>query len=145
MIRLETPWWYVRTSGSTWSSCCARATACATTSTSDPDLIDPSGDPVETWREDYPYDERLDRDVYEEQKYQLQIELLKFQYWAQDTGTRHAVLFEGLRQIATQIDRSRWDTRDGEAELDQLPLRVSNRPLHTHDRFAVDDHDQQQS
>ena len=32
---------------------------------SDPDLIDPGGNPVETWREDYPYDERLDRDVYE--------------------------------------------------------------------------------
>jgi hypothetical protein len=31
---------------------------------SDPDLIDPGGNPVETWREDYPYDERLDRDVY---------------------------------------------------------------------------------
>ena len=57
---------------------------------SDPDLIDPGGNPVETWREDYPYDERLDRDVYEEEKYQLQIELLKFQYWAQDTGTKHA-------------------------------------------------------
>jgi polyphosphate kinase len=62
---------------------------------SDPDLIDPGGDPVETWREDYPYDERLDRDVYEEQKYQLQIELLKFQYWTQDTGTKHVILFEG--------------------------------------------------
>ena len=48
------------------------------TSTSPFLLIDPGGDPVETWREDYPYDERLDRDVYEEQKYQLQIELLKF-------------------------------------------------------------------
>ena len=62
---------------------------------SDPDLIDPGGNPVETWREDYPYDERLDRDVYEEEKYQLQIELLKFQYWAQDTGTKHVILFEG--------------------------------------------------
>jgi polyphosphate kinase len=62
---------------------------------SDPDLIDPGGDPVETWREDYPYDERLDRDTYEEEKYQLQIELLKFQYWAQDTGTKHVILFEG--------------------------------------------------
>ena len=49
---------------------------------SDPDLIDPGGNPVETWREDYPYDERLDRDVYEAEKYALQIELLKFQYWA---------------------------------------------------------------
>ena len=61
---------------------------------SDPDL-DPGGNPVETWREDYPYDERLDRDLYEEEKYQLQIELLKFQYWAQDTGTKHVILFEG--------------------------------------------------
>src|SRR3954463_16239311 len=62
---------------------------------SDPDLIDPGGNPVETWREDYPYDERLDRDIYEEEKYQLQIELLKFQYWALDTATKHVVLFEG--------------------------------------------------
>jgi polyphosphate kinase len=62
---------------------------------SDPDLIDPGGDPVETWREDYPYDERLDRDVYEDEKYQLQVELLKFQYWAQDTDTKHVILFEG--------------------------------------------------
>jgi polyphosphate kinase 2 len=62
---------------------------------SDPDLIDPGGDPVETWREEYPYDERLDRDTYETEKYQLQVELLKFQNWAQDTGTKHVVLFEG--------------------------------------------------
>ncbi|HET9647641.1 MAG TPA: polyphosphate kinase 2 [Microlunatus sp.] len=62
---------------------------------SDPDLIDPGGSAVETWREDYPYDERMDRDDYEQQKYQLQIELLKFQYWAQDVGGRHVVLFEG--------------------------------------------------
>ncbi|HEY5846332.1 MAG TPA: polyphosphate kinase 2, partial [Microlunatus sp.] len=51
--------------------------------------------PIETWREDYPYDERMDRDLYEDEKYQLQIELLKFQYWTQDTGGRHVVLFEG--------------------------------------------------
>ncbi|HEY5783518.1 MAG TPA: polyphosphate kinase 2, partial [Microlunatus sp.] len=62
---------------------------------SDPDLIDPGGDPVETWREDYPYDERMDRDVYEEEKYALQIELLKLQYWLQDTGGKIVVLFEG--------------------------------------------------
>src|SRR3954454_7409699 len=61
----------------------------------DPDRIDPGGNQVETWREDYPYDERLDRDGYEEEKYQLQIELLKFQYWAQDTGTKHVIVFEG--------------------------------------------------
>src|SRR5690242_13202282 len=61
----------------------------------DPDLIDPGGNPVQTWREDYPYDERLDRDLYEEEKYQLQIELLKFQNCAQDAGTKHVILFEG--------------------------------------------------
>jgi polyphosphate kinase len=62
---------------------------------SDPDLIDPGGNPIETWREDYPYEERMDRDSYEDEKYQLQIELLKFQYWSQDTGGRHVILFEG--------------------------------------------------
>ncbi len=37
----------------------------------------------------------MDRDLYEDEKYQLQIELLKFQYWAQDTGGKHVILFEG--------------------------------------------------
>jgi polyphosphate kinase len=31
----------------------------------------------------------------EEEKYQLQIELLKFQYWTHDTATKHVVVFEG--------------------------------------------------
>jgi polyphosphate kinase 2 len=62
---------------------------------SDPDLIDPGGNPVQTWRDDYPYEERMDRDAYDEEKYQLQIELLKFQYWSQDTGGKHVILFEG--------------------------------------------------
>ena len=62
---------------------------------SDPDLIDPGGSAVETWREEYPYDERMGREEYEEQKYKLQVELLKFQYWTQDTGARHVVVFEG--------------------------------------------------
>jgi len=62
---------------------------------SDPDLIDPGGRAVETWREEYPYEERMDRDEYEVQKYLLQIELLKFQYWVIDTGRKHVVVFEG--------------------------------------------------
>jgi polyphosphate kinase 2 len=62
---------------------------------SDPDLIGPDGNPIESWREDFPYEHRMDRDTYEEQKYQLQIELLKFQYWSSDTGGRHVILFEG--------------------------------------------------
>jgi len=61
----------------------------------DPELIDPGGRAVETWREDYPYDELMKRDEYEDEKYQLQIELLKLQYWGQDHGVRHIVVFEG--------------------------------------------------
>ena len=37
-------------------------------------------DRIESWRDDYPYDARMDRDEYEDAKYRLQIELLKFQY-----------------------------------------------------------------
>ncbi len=62
---------------------------------SDPDLIDPGGSAVETWREEYPYETRMDRDEYEVEKYLLQIELLKFQYWAIDTRQKHVVVFEG--------------------------------------------------
>ncbi|QQR99994.1 MAG: polyphosphate kinase 2 [Austwickia sp.] len=62
---------------------------------SDPDLIDPGGSPVDTWREDYPYDDRMSREEYEQLKYDLQVELLKFQYWTQDVGGRHVLLFEG--------------------------------------------------
>jgi polyphosphate kinase len=61
----------------------------------DPVLLDPEGRAVDTWRESYPYDERLDRDEYEETKYRLQVELLKFQNWAAKTGTKHVLLFEG--------------------------------------------------
>ena len=61
----------------------------------DPVLIDASGQAVDTWRENYPYEERLDRDVYDEQKYLLQVELLKFQNWTEDTDGKHVLLFEG--------------------------------------------------
>ncbi|WP_106850205.1 polyphosphate kinase 2 [Blastococcus sp. Marseille-P5729] len=61
----------------------------------DPVLIDPMGKAVDTWREDYPYDELMDRETYEEEKYRLQIELLKFQYWSQDVGAKHVIVFEG--------------------------------------------------
>ena len=61
----------------------------------DPDLIDPGGSAVETWNEDYPYERRMTRDEYEIEKYRLQIELLKFQYWGQDLGLKHVIVFEG--------------------------------------------------
>ena len=62
---------------------------------SDPDLIDPGGRAVDTWRESYPYEERMPRAQYDDEKYLLQVELLKFQYWTQDVGGRHVILFEG--------------------------------------------------
>ncbi len=61
----------------------------------DPVLIDAAGQAVDTWRENYPYAERLDRDVYDEQKYLLQVELLKFQEWTEAAGRKHVLLFEG--------------------------------------------------
>jgi polyphosphate kinase 2 len=63
--------------------------------TPDPDLIDPQGRAVDTWREDYPYETRLSREEYEVEKYKLQIELLKLQYWGEDSGQRHIIVFEG--------------------------------------------------
>jgi polyphosphate kinase 2 len=62
---------------------------------SDPDLITPDGSAVDTWREDYPYAERMTRDYYEVEKWLLQVELLKFQYGAKDNDTRHILVFEG--------------------------------------------------
>ncbi|MGZ4625221.1 MAG: polyphosphate kinase 2 [Kineosporiaceae bacterium] len=61
----------------------------------DPVLRFRDGRVVDTWRENYPYTERLPREVYEPEKRLLQIELLKLQYWAKDTGERIVILFEG--------------------------------------------------
>jgi polyphosphate kinase len=61
----------------------------------DPQLLFRDGRPVDTWREGYPYDERLTRDVYDREKRLLQIELLKLQNWVKDTGERIVILFEG--------------------------------------------------
>jgi polyphosphate kinase 2 len=61
----------------------------------DPVLRHADGTMVDTWREDYPYDERMERPEYEHAKRLLQVELLKLQYWAQDCGRRLVVVFEG--------------------------------------------------
>ncbi len=61
----------------------------------DPILIDRDGRAVDTWREAYPYHERLARIAYERDKRLLQIELLKLQNWTKATGHRLVVLFEG--------------------------------------------------
>jgi len=61
----------------------------------DPVLLDRDGNPVDTWRERYPYDERMPRADYELVKRRLQIELLKLQRWSKRTGARHVIVFEG--------------------------------------------------
>ncbi|MFB9148375.1 polyphosphate kinase 2 [Roseovarius ramblicola] len=43
----------------------------------------------------YPYQDKLGRRTYEAQKAKLQAELLKVQLWAQETGERFVLLFEG--------------------------------------------------
>jgi len=52
-------------------------------------------DIVDTWRDGYPYDERMPRAQYEHEKRLLQIELLKLQKWTVATGARLVLLFEG--------------------------------------------------
>jgi polyphosphate kinase len=61
----------------------------------DPILLAKDGGPVDTWRDGYPYDERMPRHDYDRQKRLLQIELLKLQYWIKDSGEKLVVLFEG--------------------------------------------------
>lgn len=43
----------------------------------------------------YPYDDKLDKDEYEDALKALQIELVKVQYWLQATGKRVIALYEG--------------------------------------------------
>ncbi|WP_105370529.1 polyphosphate kinase 2 [Neorhizobium huautlense] len=43
----------------------------------------------------YPYDDKMDKDKYEKQLEQLQIELVKVQFWLKATGKRLMALFEG--------------------------------------------------
>jgi polyphosphate kinase 2 len=50
---------------------------------------------VDTWREGYPYPERMPRPDYEVVKRLLQIELLKMQNSVKENGQRVVILFEG--------------------------------------------------
>ncbi len=61
----------------------------------DGELFGPDGERIETWREGYPYDQRLPRKDYEREKRRLQIQLLRLQSWVKDTGQQVVVLFEG--------------------------------------------------
>ncbi|WP_411080353.1 polyphosphate kinase 2 [Streptomyces sp. cmx-18-6] len=60
-----------------------------------PVLLDERGEPLETWRENYPYERRMRRREYEREKRILQIELLKLQRWVRESGQRLVVLCEG--------------------------------------------------
>jgi len=61
----------------------------------EPILLLPDGRPIDTWRENYPYDTKMTRDQYDHEKRLLQIELLKLQSWVKATGTKVVLLFEG--------------------------------------------------
>ncbi|MFC8127031.1 polyphosphate kinase 2 [Streptomyces sp. NPDC057302] len=60
-----------------------------------PVLLDGQGEPLRTWRENYPYREKLRRKDYERRKRILQIELLKLQRSVREQGQRVVVVCEG--------------------------------------------------
>src|SRR5580704_10265919 len=60
-----------------------------------PELVQRDGKVAETWRQDFPYGDRLARSRYEKAKRSLQIELLKLQRHIKDTGGRLVIVFEG--------------------------------------------------
>jgi polyphosphate kinase len=61
----------------------------------DPVLLDRDGKHIETWRERYPYDQRMPPEEYGYLKRRLQIELLKLQQHGKRAGARHVIVFEG--------------------------------------------------
>jgi polyphosphate kinase 2 len=61
----------------------------------DPVLRWPDGRIVDTWREDYPYPERMSRHDYEYLKRPLQVELVKLQNWVKSVGEQIVIVFEG--------------------------------------------------
>src|SRR6202034_3077419 len=61
----------------------------------DPVLRWPDGRVVDTWREDYPYAEKMTREEYEYRKRPLQVELVKLQNWVKSAGEHIVIVFEG--------------------------------------------------
>ncbi|AXF86021.1 hypothetical protein DTO96_101761 [Ephemeroptericola cinctiostellae] len=60
------------------------------------DKMNPDEVLSDKWRQGaYPYKNLMQRKTYEEQKYRLQVELLKLQNWVKETGQRVVILFEG--------------------------------------------------
>jgi polyphosphate kinase 2 len=60
-----------------------------------PVLVQRDGTVAETWRQDFPYDERLSRKKYDKEKSRLQIELLKLQRHIKAADGRLVIVFEG--------------------------------------------------
>lgn len=61
-----------------------------------PARIDPLGAAMRRFEAGkYPYTRKMARPAYEKEKAALQAELLKVQHWAQDTGQKFVMLFEG--------------------------------------------------
>jgi polyphosphate kinase 2 len=60
-----------------------------------PDLVTADGRPAQTWREGFPYPERLGKKSYAAAKRDLQIELLKLQRSVKARQQRVVILFEG--------------------------------------------------
>jgi len=61
----------------------------------EPTLLRADGTAVDTWREGYPYPERMTRAEYDASKRSLQVELLKLQNWVKESGQKLVVVFEG--------------------------------------------------
>jgi polyphosphate kinase 2 len=57
---------------------------------------DPDDELAPDWHQgNYPYKNLLSRKRYEQEKYHLQVELLKLQAWVKETGQKLVILFEG--------------------------------------------------
>lgn len=58
--------------------------------------VNPDDELSKDWKDGgYPYANLLRRSVYEKDKFQLQVELLKLQAWVKETGQRVVIIFEG--------------------------------------------------
>jgi polyphosphate kinase 2 len=59
-------------------------------------VLHPDDELAHDWRDGgYPYRNLMRRSSYEEQKFHLQVELLKLQAWVKESGQRVVILFEG--------------------------------------------------
>ena len=77
----------------------------------DPVLIRPGWKGGRDVAGDYPYEELMGRNDYEVEKYLLQIELLKFQYWVQDNDKKHVIVFEDVTPPGRAArSRGSWNT-----------------------------------